>query len=159
MRNFIEQRQVLFQKMARIDQMEYGSLKAEYRPGADPEHPLGPYYKYQVWQDGKNRSERVADPRAEQLRKALEGRQHFEQLARECIELTVQHTRQGQTDTDAKKTPGVGPPGNRFRSPSVHRLSQGAAGDRERPAASMVGVGPPSRASERRPTRLGGVVQ
>jgi hypothetical protein len=103
MRNFIEQRQVLFQKMARIDQMEYGSLKAEYRPGADPEHPLGPYYKYQVWQDGKNRSERVADPRAEHLRKALEGRQHFEQLARECIELTVQHTRQGQTDTDAKK--------------------------------------------------------
>src|ERR1035438_8673599 len=74
MRNFIEQRQVLFQKMARIDQMEYGSLKAEYRLGADPEHPLGPYYKYQVWQDGKNRSERVADPRAEQLRKALEGR-------------------------------------------------------------------------------------
>src|ERR1035438_5924204 len=90
MRNFIEQRQVLFQKMARIDQMEYGSLKAEYRLGADPEHPLGPYYKYPVWQDGKNRSERVADPRAEQLRKALEGRQHFEQLARECIELTVQ---------------------------------------------------------------------
>ena len=60
MRNFIEQRQVLFQKMARIDQMEYGSLKAGYRPGADPEHPLGPYYKYQVWQDGKNRSQRVA---------------------------------------------------------------------------------------------------
>jgi len=103
MRNFIEQRQVIFQKMARIEQMEYGSLKAEYRPGADPEHPLGPYYKYQVWQEGRNRSERVADPRAEQLRKALEGRQHFEQLARECIELTVQHTRQNQTDTDAKK--------------------------------------------------------
>ena len=84
--------------------MEYGSLKAECRAGADPEHPLGPYYKYPVWQEGKNRSARVADPRAEQLRKALEGRQHFEQLARECIALTVQHTRQGQTDTDAKKS-------------------------------------------------------
>ena len=103
MHNFIEQRQVIFQKMARIDQMEYGSLKAEYRPGVDPEHPLGPYYKYQVWEDGKNRSERVAGPRAEQLRTALEGRQHFEQLARECIELTVQHTRQAQRATEAKK--------------------------------------------------------
>lgn len=103
MHNFIEQRQLIFQQMAQIDQMEYGSLKAEYRPGADPEHPLGPYYKYQVWEEGKNRSERVAGPRAEQLRTGLEGRQHFEQLARECIELTVQHTRQSQTDTDAKK--------------------------------------------------------
>jgi hypothetical protein len=103
MRNFIEQRQVIFQRMARIDQMEYGSLKAECRAGADPEHPLGPYYKYQVWEDGKNRSERVAGPRAEQLRTALEGRQHFEELARECIELTVQHTRQRQADPDAKK--------------------------------------------------------
>jgi hypothetical protein len=45
MRNFLEQRQVIFQKMAQIDQMEFGSLKAEYRPGIDPDHPLGPYYK------------------------------------------------------------------------------------------------------------------
>jgi hypothetical protein len=103
MSNFIEQRQVLFQKMARIDRMEYGSLKAEYRPGTDPDHPLGPYYKYQVWQAGKNHSERVAGPRAEQLRQAVDGRQKFEQLAQECIALTVAHTRQRPAVTDAKK--------------------------------------------------------
>jgi hypothetical protein len=103
MSKFIEQRQVILQKMAQIDSMEYGSLKAEYRTGADPDHPLGPYYKYQVWQQGKNHSERVAGPRAEQLRKAVEGRQQFEQLAQECIELTVQHTRQSQAATAAKK--------------------------------------------------------
>jgi len=103
MSNFIEQRQVIFQKMAQIDQMEYGSLKAEYRTGADPDHPLGPYYKYQVWQQGRNHSERVAGPRAEQLRNAVEGRQQFEQLAQECIQLTVQHTRQGLKATEAKK--------------------------------------------------------
>jgi len=103
MSKFIEQRQVIFQKMARIDQMEYGSLKAEYRSGADADHPLGPYYKYQVWQKGKNHSERVAGPRAQQLRQAVEGRQQFEQLAQECIELTVAHTRQTQADPDAKK--------------------------------------------------------
>ncbi len=103
MSKFIEQRQVIFQKMAQINQMEHGSLKAEYRTGSDPEHPLGPYYKYQVWREGKNRSERVAGPHAEQLRHAIEGRQQFEQLARECIELTVHHTRQGQKSTEAKK--------------------------------------------------------
>jgi hypothetical protein len=58
MSKFIEQRQVIFQKMAQIDQMEYGSLKGEFREGADPSHPLGPYYKHQVWKDGKNHSER-----------------------------------------------------------------------------------------------------
>jgi hypothetical protein len=103
MSKFIEQRQVIFQKMARIDQMEYGSLKAEFRPGTDPSHPLGPYYKYQVWQQGKNHSQRVAGPRAEQLRQAVEGRQQFEQLAQQCIELTVQQTRATRPATEAKK--------------------------------------------------------
>jgi hypothetical protein len=103
MSKFIEQRQVLFHQMALIDQMELGSLKAEYRPGTDPNHPLGPYYKYQVWREGKNHSERVAGPRAEQLRQAVEGRQQFEQLAQQCIDLTVQHTRQTHPVTEAKK--------------------------------------------------------
>ena len=103
MSKFIEQRQVIFQQMAQIDQMEYGSLKAEFRPGADSSHPLGPYYKYQVWRQGKNHSQRVAGPRAEQLRQAVEGRQQFEQLAQQCIELTVQHTRATRPATDAKK--------------------------------------------------------
>jgi hypothetical protein len=103
MSNFVEQRQVIFQRMAQIDQMEYGSLKAEYRAGADPSRPLGPYYKHQVWQEGKNHSERVAGPQAEQLCRAVEGRQQFERLAQECIELTVQHTRQTQRTTEPKK--------------------------------------------------------
>ncbi len=102
MSEFIEQRQVILQKMAQIEQMEYGSLKAEFRPGADPGHSLGPYYKHQVWQNGKNRSERVAGPRAEQLRQAVDGRQQFEQLAQQCIDLTVQHTRATRPDTEAK---------------------------------------------------------
>jgi len=103
MSKFLEQRQVLFQKMAQIDQMEYGSLKAEFRPGADSHHPLGPYYKHQVWQKGQNHSARVAGPRAEQLRQAVAGRQQFEQLAQQCIDLTVQHTRTTRSASDAKK--------------------------------------------------------
>jgi hypothetical protein len=109
MSKFIEQRQAIFQQMARIDQMEHGSLQAEFRTGADPDHPCGPYFKHQVWREGKNHSQRVAGPRAEQLRQAVEGRQQFERLAQECIELTVAHTRQTQTDPDSKKN---------FRRPS-----------------------------------------
>jgi hypothetical protein len=37
------------------------------------------------------------------LRQAVAGRQRFEQLAQECIELTVAHTRQTQTDPASKK--------------------------------------------------------
>ncbi|MGO8699708.1 MAG: hypothetical protein ACLQVY_18565 [Limisphaerales bacterium] len=103
MSKFIEQRQIILQKMARIDQMEYGSLKAEYRAGAEADHPLGPYFKYQVWREGKNHSERVAGPRAQQLRQAVEGRQQFEQWAQECIHLTVEHTRQAQRTSEVKK--------------------------------------------------------
>ena len=103
MSKYIEQRQVILQKMAQIDRMEYGSLKAEFRRGADSNQPLGPYYKYQVWQEGKNHSQRVAGPRAAQLRQAVEGRQQFEQLAQQCIDLTVQHTRATESATDAKK--------------------------------------------------------
>ena len=103
MSKFIEQRQVIFQKMAQIDQMEYGSLKAEFRPGTNPSHPLGPYYKHQVWQEGKNHSQRVSGPRAEQLGKAVEGRQQFEQLAQQCIDITVQPTRASRPASEAKK--------------------------------------------------------
>jgi hypothetical protein len=103
MSKFLEQRQVIFQQMAQIEHMEYGSIKAEFRSGSDSAHPLGPYFKHQVWQDGKNHSQRVAGPRAAQLRNGVEGRQQFEQLAQQCIDLTVQHTRATQPGADAKK--------------------------------------------------------
>src|ERR1700691_1636040 len=103
MSKFIEQRQVILQKMAQIDQMEYGSLKAEFRPGADPGQSLGPYFKHQVWQEGKNHSQRGAGPRAEQLRQAVEGRQEFEKLAQQCMEWTVQPPRAPRPATAAKK--------------------------------------------------------
>jgi len=121
MSKFLEQRQVIFQQMAQIDQMEHGSIKAEYRPGSDPGHPLGPYFKHQVWQAGKNHSQRVAGPRAEQLRQAVAGRQRFEQLAQECIELTVAHTRQMQTDPASKKNSRN--PSGKKRPPNSKPLS------------------------------------
>src|SRR5207253_6267116 len=45
--NYPQKRHHLLQQMAQLDTMEYGSLKAEYRP-AEPgqsSEPLGPYFK------------------------------------------------------------------------------------------------------------------
>jgi hypothetical protein len=51
------------------------------------------YYKHQKWEDGRNRSCRVPAEEAKALREALEGRQRFESLIAEFIELTVASTR------------------------------------------------------------------
>ena len=99
--NYPQKRHQLLQQMAQLDTMEYGSLKAEYRPtqpgGAS--EALGPYFKHQVWQQGRNLSRRVPAEQASALANAIDNRQTFEKLASDYIGLTVAHTRQG----DAKK--------------------------------------------------------
>jgi hypothetical protein len=82
--------------MSRIERMEFGSLAEEYRKaaGADGETVRnGPYYKHQKWEDGSNRSRRVPAEEAKALSEALAGRQRFESLSAEFIELTVAATR------------------------------------------------------------------
>jgi hypothetical protein len=99
--NYPQKRHHLLQQMAQLDTMEYGSLKAEYRPtdGSQPAQPLGPYFKHQVWHGGHNLSRRVPAEQAPALANAIANRQTFERLASDYIGLTVEHTRQG----DAKK--------------------------------------------------------
>ncbi len=99
--NYPQKRHQLLQQMAQLDTMEYGSLKAEYRP-AEPSpssEALGPYFKHQVWREGRNLSRRVPTEQAHALANAIANRQTFEKLATDYIGLTVEHTRQG----DAKK--------------------------------------------------------
>jgi len=88
--------------------MEYGSLKAEHRP-APGGGTTGPYFKHQVWEQGKNLSQRLPAQEAPALRDAIANRQRFEELARDFIGLTVQLTRR-QHDPDAhakKRQPGA----------------------------------------------------
>ena len=91
-----QQRRELLRKMSLIDRMEFGSLAEEYRDTAGTDGQTvrnGPYFKHQVWEDGRNRSRRVPAQEAKELREALEGRQSFESLSAEFIELTVASTR------------------------------------------------------------------
>ena len=90
-------RQRVLSEMARIERMETGSLAEEYREtsGQDGKTQInGPYFKHQVWENGRNRSRRVAPEEARLLREAIEGRQRFESLSSEFIELTVAATRE-----------------------------------------------------------------
>ena len=85
---------------------------------------LGPYYKHQRWEDGRNVSRRVPTTEAEPLRKAVEGYHEFETLADEYAQITIEMTRRTKND-DSKKSPDHNDrTAGRDRSrPTVHTLA------------------------------------
>jgi hypothetical protein len=101
-------RNQVLQHLANLQSMEYGSLKAEYRPGAD-HAKLGPYYQHQVWEHGRNRSRRVPAPEAARLQQAITNRQAAEKLSTQFIALSVQATRRAWAQ-DAKKNASLPKP-------------------------------------------------
>ena len=101
----IRRKQILVE-MAQIETMEKGRLTEEYRDSYKDGKPirLGPYFKHQRWEEGKNISQRIAAPKAEKLRKAVEGYHRFESLSKEYVQLTVEETR-NQSSAESKKKP------------------------------------------------------
>lgn len=104
--NYEARRKQILKKMAQIDCMEKGRLNEEYRERSRDGKTirLGPYYKYQRWEDGRNVSRRVPAPQVDHLRKAVDGYHQFEALAKEYAEVTIEMTRQAASD-DSKKKP------------------------------------------------------
>lgn len=104
--NHETRRKQILKQMARIDCMEKGRLNEEYRERScgGKTVRLGPYYKHQRWEDGRNVSRRVPAPEVERLRRAVDGYHEFEALAREYAEVTIEMTRQAASD-DSKKKP------------------------------------------------------
>jgi len=98
-------RKEIIKQMARIDCMEKGRLSEEYREKFRDGQivKLGPYYKHQCWEDGRNVSRRVPVSQVEQLRKAVDGYHEFEDLAKEYAEITIEMTRQPAVDGVKKK--------------------------------------------------------
>jgi DNA-binding transcriptional regulator YdaS (Cro superfamily) len=99
-----QRRQALLQQMERIEQMEHGALAEEYRPAADGGGRRGPYFKHQQWKQGRNVSRRVPAEEAPALREAIEGRQHFEELARAFVDVTVAGTRAAKSAESKKNS-------------------------------------------------------
>ncbi len=104
--NYETRRRHILKKMAQIDCMEKGRLTEEYRERyKDGESVrLGPYYKHQRWEDGRNMSRRIPAGDADRLRKAVDGYHEFAKLADEYAQITVEMTRQSEVD-DSKKKP------------------------------------------------------
>ena len=99
-------RKQILKQMARINCMEKGRINEEYRerPRDGEVVRLGPYYKHQRWEEGRNVSRRVPVAEAESLRKAVDGYHEFEELAKEYAQVTIAMTRQSATN-DSKKKP------------------------------------------------------
>ena len=114
-----QQRRDLLREMSLIERMEFGSLAEEYREakGGGEAARNGPYYKHQNWEDGRNRSRRVPAEEAEALREAVEGRQRFESLSAEFVELTVASTRKADR-SKKNSTKSSGRPAAAKRKPS-----------------------------------------
>jgi hypothetical protein len=97
MEDYQHQRRVLIEEMSGIERMRRGSLTEEYRrrevDGRVRE--TGPYFKHQVWRDGRNVSRRVKADEARQLREDIEGLDRFKNLAARYIEATVAMTERG----------------------------------------------------------------
>ena len=94
--------QQILQAMAQLSFMEYGSLKPEYRQGA-ANTQLGPYYKHQVWRNGRNVTRRVPAAEVRRLEQAIENRQTCEKLSAGFIDQTVQQTHRAW-ERNSKKT-------------------------------------------------------
>jgi len=103
MKTLQAQRAQILRQLAELDTMEYGSLRTEVRP-APGGGTTGPYYQHQVWEHGRNLSQRIPAAEAPVLQQALANRQRAEALAQEYIDVTVQLTRRRTDDeTSAKK--------------------------------------------------------
>jgi hypothetical protein len=105
-----QRRAEVLRQMEQIPAMERGKV-SEMRRG-----PTGPgqrvYFNHQFWHRGKNHSSYVPGDRVGGLQAAIEGREHFEQLAEEFVDLTVAATRsdaaQGSKKNSRKKLAGRG---------------------------------------------------
>jgi len=73
--DYQNKRKTLLDQMAEIERMREGRLSEEYRERVVDGQTIrnGPYYKHQLWKDGKNVSRRVPAEEAQRLREGIEG--------------------------------------------------------------------------------------
>ena len=102
-----KRRRQILKEMANLTCMEKGSLTEEYRESHKDGKKvrLGPYYKHQRWEAGRNVSRRVPVVEAEKTKKAVDGYHRFEKLAKEYADITIEMTRQATENDDSKRKP------------------------------------------------------
>ena len=90
--------QAILGEMATLTSMERGTLSEEYRAGSSTEGgdpvQLGPYYKHQVWEGGRNVSRRVPPEQVPAMKDELANYERFTELAAAFTGQTIALTRQ-----------------------------------------------------------------
>lgn len=91
-------RPALLDELASLTSIERGSLVEEFRQRAAPDgsDPIirGPYFKHQVWAEGKNQSSRVPAHEVDALRQDLENGKRFAQVTAELADLAIAQSRE-----------------------------------------------------------------
>lgn len=100
----LQDRPTLLAQLANITSMQRGTLKEEFRPAAKSDAPpLGPYFKHQCWEDGRNLSKRVPVTQAPLLQEDLLNGQQFDLITAQLAELNINESRArlaAQADAD-----------------------------------------------------------
>ena len=104
--------QILAQ-IAQIQSMEFGKLSEYHPPGRSKDS--GPYFKLQIWQDGKNHTRHVRPEEVPALREAIAGYARFCSLTDEYARSVVTQTRAHLEESVKKK---IQPYSRHFRKKS-----------------------------------------
>ena len=90
-------RTALLAQLGSLTAMARGTLAEEVRERTAPDGSgsirLGPYFKHQVWADGRNQSARVPAPCVDQLREHLQNGERFDQLTDQLAALAIDEGR------------------------------------------------------------------
>lgn len=92
-----QRRAEILGEMNEIESMEAGMICEMRRERASG--PARIYLNHQHWKDGANHSCYVKAGQADALQEAIKGRQRFEQLAGEFVEITVADTRKAAAES------------------------------------------------------------
>ncbi len=129
-------RKALIDQIAAITTMQPGTLAEEWRERPDPDtggtQRIGPYYKHQVWRDGRNLSRRISASEAAQLREDIDNAKRYAELTGELARINIERTLQLRSAGSAsgelavsKKTPRRNACRALRRNRSLHCQSQG----------------------------------
>ena len=88
----------LIEQIAQIKCMERGKLTLMSKG------PLGPHYKLQAWENGKNVSRHVSRDQADAVTEALEGYRKFQDLTQQYAQSVIDQTRAELAARSKKKT-------------------------------------------------------
>ena len=139
-------RESLIAKLTAVSHMQRGTLTEQYirrpAPGGKGTVTLGPYFKFQVWEDGRNHTRSVPADEVDTLREDIANHHLFQQIFRQLADRIIAETRQLRASRRAanedpaqaleKKTsgPGASPKNTGKRKPTSSYSASASAGNK-----------------------------